>query len=119
MEVIHRNERGHDRNRQRYDGNQRGTEVEQKHNNDQADDDRLFDQVSLQGLNRVLNQAGAVITRDHFNSRRQGGFDFRQFLFDAVDYIECVQAKAHHHNPADRFALSLPFRYTFSNVRAE
>ena len=44
VQVVHRNERGDDRNRQRENRNQRGAEVKQKDDDDEADDDGLFRQ---------------------------------------------------------------------------
>src|SRR5438067_8377104 len=119
MQVIHRNERGDDSDRQSNDRNQRRTEVKEEDDNHQTDDDRLFDQVALQRLNRFLNQRSAVIACDYLDSRRERALDLLQFLFHAVDNVESIQAIPHHDNAADSFALALPFGNAFSNIRAE
>src|SRR5216684_255932 len=119
VEVIHGNKRGDDRNREGDDGNQRRAEMEQEHNDHQADDDCLFDQIPLQRFDRLLNQASTVIARDHFYSWGEGASNLRQLLLHAVDYVESVQAVTHYDDPAHRFTLPLPLRYTFANVWPE
>src|SRR6266481_3260258 len=119
VQVIHRNERGDDRNRQRDDGDQRRTEMEEEDNDDQADNDRLFDQIALQSLNRFLNQGRAVIARDHFYSWRERAFDLRKLLLDPIDDLECVEAVTHHDNAAHGLTLALPLGHAFPNIRAE
>ena len=55
------------------DRNQRRAEVKQEDNDDEADDDRFFQQVALQRLDRVLNQSRSVISRNDFHAGRQRG----------------------------------------------
>src|SRR6202140_1361386 len=98
MQVIHRYESHRDRNRQRDDRNQRRAEMEEKDDDYEADDDGLFHEVALQGLDGFLDQTGAIIARHDFHARRERGFNFREFLLDAVDYRQCVQAVAHHYD---------------------
>src|SRR6185437_14153747 len=36
-----------------------------------------------------------------------------------IDYVQCVLAKTHHHNAANRLALAVPFRHASSDVGTE
>ena len=52
MQVVHRDERHHDRDWQGENRNEGGAEMEEENDDYQADDDRLFQQIALQGVNR-------------------------------------------------------------------
>src|SRR2546430_5627296 len=44
----------------------------------------------------------SVVSRDHLHAGWQRGFDFQEFLFDAIDDTEGIHPVAHHNNPANR-----------------
>src|ERR1700757_3259348 len=93
--------------------------MKQEDDDDDADDDRFFEQVTLQGFDRGVNQTGAVITGDDFDSGRQGGVGFRQFFFYAIDDGGGVHPVAHHNDARDSFAFALPLGDAFADVRSE
>ena len=71
MQVVHGDERRHHGDGQRENGNQRGTEVKEEHDADKADDDGFGDQVALQGMDRFVDEPGAVVASDDLNAGRQ------------------------------------------------
>ena len=79
----------------------------------------FFEQVALQRFDGGVNQSGAVVSRDDFHTGWQRRFDFREFLFDAVDDTEGIHAVAHHDNAANGFPFALPLGNSFPNVRPE
>src|SRR5882762_2257529 len=109
MQVIHRYESHRNRNWQSDDRNQRRTEMKQKNDDDEADDNGLFHEVALQGLDGFLDQPGAIVTRHDFHARRERRFDLRELLLDPVDYRQGIQAVAHHHDATYGFSIALPF----------
>ncbi len=117
VEVVHRDEGGDYRDGQREDGDQRRTEMEQKDDDDNADDDRFLEQITLQRIDRRMNQPGAVVSGGHFDTGWQRRFDRQKLLLDAIDYAEGVHAVAHHDDAANRFAVPLPFGHAFTDVR--
>jgi len=93
--------------------------MEQEDDDDQADDDRLLQEVALQRADRLANQSGPVVPCHHFHPRGQRGRDFRQFLLHTFDDVQSVHAIAHHHDAAHSFSLSVPLGHTLANVRTE
>ena len=93
--------------------------MEEKNDNDNTDNRCFFKKIALQSANRSVNQLGAVIARDNFNSGRQRGFDLNKLLLNAVNHVQRIQPVAHHYDATDSFALAVPFRDSFTNVRAE
>src|ERR1700720_1087725 len=119
VQVIHRYESHRDCNWQCDDRNQRRAEMEEKDDDYEADDDGLFHEVALQGLDGFLDQTGAVVARHDFHARGERGFDLRELLFHPVDYRQGVQAVAHHHNAAHGFSIALPFDHAFPHIWTE
>ena len=71
VEVIHRDKGREHGDGQRQDGNEGRAEVKQEDDNDQADDDRLLQQVALQRVDGGMDQAGAVVTGDDLDAGRK------------------------------------------------
>jgi hypothetical protein len=108
VQIVHGDERGQHRNRERQDGDERGTEVEEEGNADEADDDGLGNEVPLQRVDRLIDQPGAVVASHDLNAGRERRRDLLELGFYAVDDIESVHAVAHHHDAAYGLAFSLP-----------
>ena len=119
VEVVHRDERRNDSDWQSENRNQRGTKMKKEENDDDADDDGFFEQVSLQRFDGGVNQAGAVVTGDDFDSGRQRGFRLRQLFLHAIDDGECVHAVTHDDDAGNGFPFPLPFGDSFADVRSE
>ena len=93
--------------------------MKQEHDDHNADDEGLLDQVAFQGLDRGVNQAGAVVPGDNLNACGKRGFDFRELGLDAVDDSERVHAVAHDDDAADGFSITLPVGRALADVGAE
>ncbi len=78
--------------------------MKQEHDDDDANDDRLFQQIALQRLDRILNQPGAVVPRNQFHSRWQRSLDLGKLLLHPVDHVKSVQPVAHDDDAANGFA---------------
>src|SRR5215469_4825057 len=70
MQKVHWDEGGDDRNWQREDWNQCGTEMKEENNNHETHDDCFLEQVSLQSLDGCLNQARTIVSSHDFHSWR-------------------------------------------------
>src|SRR6266576_4366903 len=81
--------------------------------------DALFDQLLPQRGDGALDQIAAIISRHDAHARRQGGFDFFDFLFDTIDDVERVLAVTHHHDPANGLAFAVQFRDPAPDIAAE
>src|SRR5689334_7794876 len=68
VQVVHRDERRNNSDWQSKDRDQRRTKMKQEQDDDDADDDGFFEQVALQGFNGGMNQTGAVVTGEDFDS---------------------------------------------------
>src|SRR5215469_12842463 len=119
VQLVHRDERGDHRDRQREDGDQRGPDVKQEDDDDDANDDGLLQQVALEGFDGSADQPGTVVTGDVFHTRRQRGFDVHQLFLHTIDYVQRVHAIAHDHDARDGFSLALPLGDSFADVRTE
>ena len=53
LEVVHRDKRGEHRKGKSEDRDERGAEMEQEDDDHQADNDRFFDQISLESIDRM------------------------------------------------------------------
>src|SRR6266568_5648972 len=119
VEEIHRYERAEQSDRQSENGDQRRAEVEKKNNCDKAYDRALGEEIAFQSVDGFLDQARAVIAGVDLDARRKGGRNLGDFLLDSVDYVQCVLAVAHHHNPAHGFAFALPLGDAFADFRSK
>ena len=89
------------------DGDQSAADVQQKDDADQRDDDAFFGQRALEGLDRAMNEIGAVIDRFDADVLRQGRSDVGELLLDAVDHAQRVLPVALQRDPAHDFALAV------------
>src|SRR5690349_1215520 len=93
--------------------------MEQECDGHKTDDDDLFEQIALQRLYGILNQSGAVVSRDDLDSAWKRRLDLRKFLLHSIDYGESVHSIAHHNDSADGFSLAVPLRDSLANVGTE
>ncbi len=119
MEVVHRDEGREYCDRQGQNGNQRRAEMKEEDNDDDADDDRFFQEVALESFDGRVNQSGAVVAGNDFDTWRQRCFCLCQFFLHAIDDIQGVHAVAHDDDARDGFSLALPLRHAFSNIGTE
>src|SRR5260370_725820 len=119
MKVVHRDESGEYCDRQRQNRNQRRAKMKKENNDDDADDDRLFQKVSLESFDGRVNQSGAVVPGNDFDTGRQRGFGLRQFFLHPVDDVQSVHAVTHDDDTRDGFSFALPLGHAFANIRAE
>ncbi len=73
----------------------------------QRDEDQFFDQRALERVRGALNQLRTVVKGHDLHAFRQPGSQRVEFLFDRVDYFQCVHAIARDHDPANRFLTVL------------
>src|SRR5690349_20256454 len=93
--------------------------MEEKCNRDETNDDGFFEQITLQRMDGISDQTRAVVPGYNFDARRQGRLDVGELFLNAINDVERVHSVAHHNDSADRFALSIPFHDSLTDVRAE
>src|SRR5260370_19765917 len=81
LEVIHRYECSEHSQRKSQNRNQRGTEMKEEDNDHQTYDDRFLQKITLEGADRVLDQAGSVIARDDLDTLGKGLANFLNLAF--------------------------------------
>ena len=87
---IHGDEGEDDRNRDGNDGNKGRRDMPEKDQDHKADDDKLFEQRSLERINGPFDQIGPVISRDNLNPWGKGRFRLLQFCPDTLDDFERI-----------------------------
>ena len=119
-EIIHADEGDEDGKGQRENDHEGAGQMEEKDDADDADRDRQFDDLFLQGIDGALDQVGAVIGGDDLHPFGQAGDDiFFDPLLDPFDDAEDVFAKPHHDNAGRHFALAVEFRESPPDLRPE
>src|SRR6185437_3088039 len=108
LQPVHGDEGGDDGNGNREDRNQRGADVPEEHDDDEADDDRLRNEVALQSMDRGLDETRPVVARANLYPWRQRAGDFSDLRLDAPDHLQRVHPVAHHDDAADGLSLALP-----------
>ena len=115
----HDDEGQQDGDRDRDDRHQGRTEVEEKDDADQGDDDRLLDQGAGQGLDGLVDQPGAVVGDRDLDVVRQPRLELGQPLLDPRDGRQRVGARSHHNDAAYRLALAVPVGETAPDLRPD
>ena len=116
VQVVHGDKGGDHRNGQSKDGDECGTEMEKKNDDDGTDDDRFLEQLVLQSFDGVVNQTGAVVSSDDLYALGQRRLDLSKLLLDAVDDIERIHSVAHHDDSADGFSFALPLCNALADI---
>src|SRR5580700_2059402 len=93
--------------------------MKKKNDDHEADDDCLFEQVAFQRVDRCLDKSRSVVAGDDFNAAWQCLLNLSELLLDAVDDREGILPIAHHDDTADRLAVAVPLRRSFSKIRPE
>ena len=106
--------------RQGQHGDQGAAKVEQEHDDHQADDDRLFDELSAEGGHRRLDQWGAVVGNDQFHAFGQRGLDLvLNGPLDALENVVGVLAEADDDDASGNIAQAVVIHHASANVRAD
>ncbi len=106
----HRDEGEQDGERERQDGDQRGTEVQQERHDDQRHHDHLLDQGAFEGVDGASDEVGAVVGGDDLDPLGQGAPHLLVALPHPLDHLERVLAITHDHDPAHGLALAVQLR---------
>src|SRR4029453_6321703 len=85
----------------------------------QCDDDAFLDQLFAQRGDGTFDQIAAIVGWHDAHPGRQRRLDLFDFLFNAIDDVECVLAVAHDDNAADRFAASIELSHPAPDVAPE
>src|ERR1700728_3720887 len=90
--------------------------MKEENDDDEADDDRFFEQIAFQRVDRFLNKSRPIIPGDNFDSRRQSLLNLCELLLDPVDNGEGVLAIAHYDDATDRLSVAVPLSGTFAKI---
>src|SRR5204863_3373284 len=104
---------------QRDDGHQCRTDVPEKNQADQCDDDAFFDQFLAQSGDGPIDQVAAIIHRHEAHTGRQRRLYLFDFLLYPVDDVERVFAIAHHNDAANDFAAPIEFGNATPDIAAK
>ena len=119
IQPPHREEGENNGDRQSDDRDQRRTDVPQKNDADERDDDALLDQLFAKRADRAFDQVAAVVSRYDPHAFGQRRLDLLDLLFDSVDDVERVLAVTHNDDAADRFAVSVELSHAAPDVASE
>ena len=94
--------------------------MEKKDDADHADRDRQFEDFVLQGIDRALDQVGAVVGGDDLDPFGQAGEDILfDSLLDPLDDVQDVFAESHDDNAGRHFALAVDLCQPPPDLRPE
>src|SRR5215467_10863441 len=93
--------------------------MEEERDGHETHNDHFLQQVPLKGFNRSSDQSRTVIARYDFHTAWKGQLYCPKFFLYSIDYLQRVHPVAHHNDPANGFALTVPFGNSLTNVRAE
>src|SRR5207245_1591878 len=116
---VHGNDRHQDCDGQRDDCDERATEVEEKENTNQTDDDRFFDKFVFQCLDGFEDQLRAVVHRNELYAWRQRRSDRLDLFLHALDDGQGILAETDHDDPANNITFAVQICETASDVRTE
>src|SRR6266536_2098160 len=119
VQVIQRQERDYHRDGQGEDGDQGRAKVEEKDDDHQADNYCLFEEVALKRADGFVDQPGAIVGANNFDTWRQRAFDLLNLLLDPVDHVQGIHAIAHNYDAAHGLAFALPLGHTLADVGAQ
>ncbi len=115
----HRQERDDDRDRQDRDRHEGRAEVVEEDEDDEGDHDHFLDQRVLQGIDRSVNQLGAVVSDLELHARRKGCGELRDLRLRRLDDGENVLARSDDHDAADGLSLAVPIDDATAHLRPE
>ena len=107
--VAHHDEGGQDAQRQRDDGDEGRTQVEQEDEAHDCDDKELLEKLVAEVLDGALDQARAIVDRHDLHAPRQAALQVLQLGLDRSDRLERVLARAHDDDAAGGLALAVEF----------
>ena len=109
---VHDQEGHEDPDRQRYDGYEGGTNVQEEDDADGRHDGHLLDELGLQRVDGPPDEIGAVVALKDLHAFRQAFLQRPQLLLDVVNDVQGVFAVPHHNDAADRFPRAVPLQNT-------
>ena len=115
----HRQKRDDDRDRQDRDRHEGRAEVVEEDEDYEGDHDHFLDQRVLQGIDRPVNQLGAVVSDFQFHARREGCGELRDLRLRRLDDGENVLARSDDHDAADGLSLAVPVHDATAHLRSE
>ena len=106
-QVVHEQEADQHRQRQRHAHHERRAKVRQDQQDRNRRDDDLFPQRPCHGVNRRLDQPGAVVEGHDPHALGQAGLQLADLVLDPLGDREWVLAVAHQDHAADRLPTVL------------
>jgi hypothetical protein len=92
------------RDRDRHDGDHRRRDVPEKQEDHERYDDHLNRQLVRQRVDRTVNQARAIVSRDDLDPLGRRALQLLEFGLDAVDDVDGIFTVTHHDDAADDVA---------------
>src|ERR1700677_174984 len=108
LQIVHRNKRRDDRDRQPKNRKQGGPQVKEKNDDHQTYNDGLFEQVAFQSIDGGLNESRPIVASDDFDTSRQSLFNPAKLLLDSVDDGQGILPVTHHDDAADGLSIAVP-----------
>ena len=116
--VLHDDERHQHTQRQRNDGHECRAHMKQEHETHHRDDDKFFEQLGGEVIDRAQYQFGAIVRRHDLDTRRQTGLQLFELGLHGGDGVERVFARAHDDDAARNFAFAVEFGDAAAHLRA-
>src|SRR6516162_5334483 len=92
--------------------------MEEKYGADQSYNQKFFDELRLEVLDRALDEPGAIVGRNDLDSRRKARFELRELRFDGIDGLERIFARAHDDDAAGDLSLTIKVGDSAPHLRA-
>ena len=118
-QQSHGNEGNQHPDRQHQDGYQGTPEMHQEDDTDQRDNQAFFRQRARQGIDRPVNQFGAVIDRLDRHALRQAGRNLADLFLQVMDDFQRVLPVARHGDTGYHFAFTIQFGEATPFVRRQ
>ncbi len=93
--------------------------MEEKDDDDERDDDRFLDKGVPERVDRLANQARAIVGRNNPHAWRQRCLHLLQLRLHAVDHAQRILAEPHDDDAADGFAFAIEFGDAPADIRAD
>ena len=119
IQPLHRHDdkRHQHPHRQTQHCHQRRTHMQQEDPTDQSHHQQLFTQRLPQMLQGPANQAGAIIHCHQLHPIRQPRLQLRQACLHSSNGLLRIFPKAHHHNTAHHFTLTVELSHPTAHLR--
>ena len=119
FEIVHANDGREHRERDRRGHDEPGANLQKKDEEDRDDKQAAFDQVLARRVDRLIDEAGAVVERLDDDVRRERLLDFSQALLDARSHYTAVLALQQDGHAQNRLAAGVPGCGPLPNLRSD